>query len=335
MRMRAFFQSCLMLLALAPAAPAYSNAAVPCPVRDDVLGLERIVEIDSAGGPEFGSTRKDSFGFLSDGEIVLTFDDGPSRTHTRSVLAALDRHCTKATFFMVGRMAAADPAMVQEVAKAGHTVAAHTFSHARIPGLSTQGLKDEIELGFSAVSKALGAPAAPFFRYPYLAASGRADTYLRERHIASFTIDVDSRDFRVRDGVSVKRTVLAQLASKRKGILLFHDIQPSTANSLDDLLAALKEHGYKVVHIVPKQPVSTLAAYDEKASQLIAKRKRTVADEPLANRSLTWSQDSPVEEREILPWAPRITPAVSDPPEAPVTSNQESTVPWYQKWLFP
>jgi len=331
--MRALSLVCLML-AITPVASVRADDAAAC-LTDDVLGIERIVEIDTAGGPEFGTTRSGGYDFLSEGEVVLTFDDGPSRAHTRSVLNALKRHCTKATFFMVGRMAAADPAMVQEVANAGHTVAAHTFSHARIPDLSSQALKEEIELGFSAVSMALGAPAAPFFRYPYLAASGRADAYMRERNISSFTIDVDSRDFRTRDGVAVKRTVLAQLANKRKGILLFHDIQPSTANSLDDLLTALKEHGYKVVHIVPVEPIATVAAYDTKASRLVARRKQIVAEEPLANRSLTWSQSTSVDEREILPWTPRITPAVSDPHSPSVTSNQESAVPWYQKWLFP
>mgnify|MGYP000311180131 CR=1 FL=1 len=47
--------------------------------------------------------------------IALTFDDGPWPT-TTAVLKALAQQCTKATFFMVGRMAATDPAMVREVA---------------------------------------------------------------------------------------------------------------------------------------------------------------------------------------------------------------------------
>ena len=40
---------------------------------------------------------------------MLTFDDGPLRAYTKPVLEALAAQCTKATFFVVGRMAVADP----------------------------------------------------------------------------------------------------------------------------------------------------------------------------------------------------------------------------------
>ncbi len=126
-----------------------------CATHDDVLGLSRMVEVDAAGGPLFGRVASGGYDFLKDGEVVLTFDDGPLRAYTRAVLKALDKHCTKATFFMVGRMAVADPEMVREVASHGHTVAAHTWSHAKLQGLAPDKAKDEIELGFSAVAQAL------------------------------------------------------------------------------------------------------------------------------------------------------------------------------------
>ena len=127
------------------------------------------------------------------------------------------QHCTKATFFMVGRMAVADPEMVREVASRGHTVGAHTWSHAKLQGLAPDKAKDEIELGFSAVARALQGPIAPFFRFPYLRPTAAAMAYLKTRNVASFTIDVDSRDFRTRDGEAVKQTVLAQLAGAPQG----------------------------------------------------------------------------------------------------------------------
>ncbi|MCB1513944.1 MAG: polysaccharide deacetylase family protein, partial [Hyphomicrobiaceae bacterium] len=46
-------------------------------------------------------------------------------------------------------------------------------------------------------------------------------------------------------------------------IILMHDIQPSTAKALPDLLKALKDKGYRIVHLTPKDPVTTLAKYDE------------------------------------------------------------------------
>ena len=63
----------------------------------------------------------------------------------------------------------------------------------------------------------------------------------------------------------------------RKGILLFHDIQPSTAHGIKDILDALKAGGFKVVHLVPKAPAATLAEYDAQADREIAHRKLAVA----------------------------------------------------------
>ena len=74
------------------------------------------------------------------------------------MLDALAAHCTKATFFVVGRMAVADPEMVQEYARRGHTIGTHTWSHANLQALTPLKARAEIELGFSAVQQALGKP---------------------------------------------------------------------------------------------------------------------------------------------------------------------------------
>jgi len=330
--------ACLLLgggpLARATQAPPPVAA---CATHANVLGLSRMVEVDASGGPQFGRVASGGYDFLQDGEVVLTFDDGPLRPYTRAVLKALDRQCTKATFFMVGRMAVADPEMVREVASHGHTVAAHTWSHAKLQGLAPDKAKDEIELGFSAVARALQGPIAPFFRFPYLRPTPEAMGYLKNRNIASVTIDVDSRDFRTRDGDAVKRTVLAQLAGARKGILLFHDIQPSTAQALEGILGELKQRGFKVVHLVPKTTATTLPEYGAQADRRIAHRSLAAAKEPLASRALTWSQTGAGSDGEVLPWAQPTTAtpgAESQPTGATKASNKEPAVPWY-KWLMP
>ncbi len=331
--------ACLLLGSGMPAAHAaeVSPQVAACATNPDVLGMSRMVEVDATGGPLFGRVNSGGYDFLHDGEVVLTFDDGPLRTHTRAVLKALDAHCTKATFFMVGRMAVADPEMVQEVASRGHTVGAHTWSHAKLQGLSPDKAKEEIELGFSAVAQALNGPIAPFFRFPYLRPTPAAMDYLKSRDIASFTIDIDSRDFRTRDGAAVKRTVLAQLAGARKGILLFHDIQPSTAHALAVILDELKQRGFKVVHLVPKEMATTLPEYDAQANRLIAQRKVIAAKEPLASRSLTWPAAGNGSADEVLPWAhPAVTSETdSQPTGSTNASNKGPSVPWYKQWLMP
>src|SRR5262245_7245001 len=279
-------------LALAVAAGASwpvtaQEACVPTLAAGKALGVSRVVEIDTSSGPLFGAPYKEA-SFLADGEVVLTFDDGPLRAYTMPVLDALAAHCARATFFLVGRMAVADPETVKEYARRGHTVGTHTWSHQNLKALTPLKARAEIELGFSAVQHAMGQPLAPFFRFPFLSDPKSMIIHLQERQVGIFSIDVDSKDYRTRDPGSVHRKVMADLGRTKKGIVLFHDIQPSTARALPSLLADLQANGHRIVHIKPKAQATTIAEFDSQAQAALDKRRATVADQPLAKRALTW-----------------------------------------------
>jgi hypothetical protein len=81
---------------------------------------------------------------------------------------------------------------------------------------------------------------------------------------------------------------MGDLARPRKGIILFHDIQPSTARALPGLLADLKAKGYRVVHMVPKATAATVAEFDAQAQQELDRKKAAASAQPLAKRALTW-----------------------------------------------
>ena len=274
------------------AAPSVQPPAATCTARPGQLGVARVVEIDAARGPRFGQQYQDH-DFLREDEVVLTFDDGPVRRHTRMVLDALAAHCTQATFFMVGQMAVTDPDMVREVARSGHTVAVHTWSHRNLRAIGAAKAEQEIELGISAVQRALGRPVAPFFRFPYLADSPAMLKHLSERNLAAFSIDVDSRDFRTHDPKAMQRTVIQGLAVKRKGIVLMHDIQTSTANGIRGLLDELASKGYRVVHMVPKVSAVTQPSFDALAETEFARRNKIAVATPLAQRSVVWPMSAP------------------------------------------
>jgi peptidoglycan-N-acetylglucosamine deacetylase len=264
-------------------APAFAQDG--CAPGNGKLGVSRTVVINTGGGPAFGAQYK-SQPLLADGEVVLTFDDGPMRAYTRPILETLAAQCTKATFFMVGQMALADPEAVREVARRGHTIATHTWSHAKLPSAPEAHAQDEIELGFSAVQLALGKPIAPFFRFPYLRDSAYTLGHLKARQIATFAIDIDSRDFETRDAPTVYERVMREVASKRKGIILFHDIHASTARALPRILEELHAHNFRVVHLVPKAGVETLVEYDNLARQSADRRRLAAAGNPLAKRAI-------------------------------------------------
>jgi hypothetical protein len=61
----------------------------------------------------------------------------------------------------------------------------------------------------------------------------------------------------------VVKSAMTKLAKNGKGILLMHDFQHATGEAMPELLRQLKAGGYKIVHMVPKEPVTTLAEYDD------------------------------------------------------------------------
>jgi peptidoglycan/xylan/chitin deacetylase (PgdA/CDA1 family) len=243
--------------------PPATPAAASCPGNPNALGVSRTVEIDTTGGPGFGFEHFKQYDFLQPGEVVLTFDDGPWPRNTAEVLAALAAQCTKAVFFPIGEHTMWAPEILKQVDAAGHTIGSHTWSHKDLSKLSLQDAKDEIEKGISAVRWGLGHPEAPFFRFPALKHPPEDVTYLGERNIAIFSTDMDSFDFKIRKPDQVINSVLTKLKKNGKGIVLMHDFQRATADAAPELLKQLKLNGYRVVFMKPKEPVQTIASYDE------------------------------------------------------------------------
>jgi peptidoglycan/xylan/chitin deacetylase (PgdA/CDA1 family) len=273
----------------APAAAQEAAAAkASCPGNPNALGIGRTVEVDTTGGPGFGFEHFRSHDFLQPGEVVLTFDDGPWPGRTPTVLKALAEHCTKAIFFPIGKHATYEPGIIKQVAAAGHAIGSHTWSHQDLSKKSIEEAKDEIEKGISAVAWAVGGPVAPYFRFPALRHPPELVTYLGERNVGIFSTDMDSFDFKMRRPEQVRQAVLAKLKKFGKGMVLMHDFQQATAAATADLLKDLKTNGYKIVFMKPKDPVKTIAKYDE----LIVKDQKlpTVSSRPTSSVIRTISE---------------------------------------------
>jgi peptidoglycan/xylan/chitin deacetylase (PgdA/CDA1 family) len=249
----------------AQAANQPAKPAIPCG-NPNAMGVSRVVEIDTTGGPGFGSQHFKSFDFLKDHEVALTFDDGPWPT-TPAVLKALADQCLRATFFSIGKHATYHPEILRQVIAAGHTVGSHTWSHADLQAAMKKGGQDaaieEIEKGASAVRMMAGAPIAPFFRFPDLRHPPEMLSYLGGRNIASFSTDIDSFDFKIKKPEELTRTLIAKIIKNGKGIILMHDFQKGTSIALPQILGELQKNGFKVVHMVPKGTLQTLPQFDE------------------------------------------------------------------------
>ena len=248
-------------------APAATQSAAPqpshsvtqadgnCPGHPGALGTSRVLPLDPAQYPRVGHMQYPDTVPLNDKEVVLTFDDGPVPPYSNEILDILASQCVKATYFMVGEMARAYPAVVRRVYEEGHTIGTHSEDHPlRFGQLPVKKIRHEIDWGISDVGAALGGARflAPFFRIPGLARSDVLESELAARGLVVFSSDTDADDWHRH----IKPDQIIALAMRRlealgKGILLLHDIHPATAAALPGLLEQLKDNGFHIVQVVP------------------------------------------------------------------------------------
>lgn len=255
----------VLMLGLASGLAALPAAAADCP-RPDALGTSRTLVVDAKEHPLIGSMQYRETLPLNDGEVVLTFDDGPIPKNSYQVLDILAAQCVKATFFLVGRQAQANPEGVRKVLAAGHTVATHSQSHPmNMHRLPLDRAKAEIDDGIASVTAALGdqgAAMSPFFRIPGLARNDGIEEYTRSKGLQIWSADFPADDWRHVSSKRVHDLAMQRLAAKGKGILLLHDIQPRTVAALPKILHDLKAGGYRIVHVVPATPENPAAPTD-------------------------------------------------------------------------
>jgi peptidoglycan/xylan/chitin deacetylase (PgdA/CDA1 family) len=251
----------------APAAAQETPSTFPALTKEkcdnpNALGVSRVVQIDTTGGPGFGFQNFKVYDFLKDHEVVLTFDDGPWPGNTERVLKALADECAKAMFFPIGKHAGWHPEILKKDLAAGMTVGSHTWSHKDLTKMSFEDAKTEVEMGIAAVSVASGnKPIAPFFRFPALRMPPEILKYLATRNIAIMSTDWDTFDFKMRRPEQVLRSVQERLTKHGKGILLMHDFQHATSEAVPQILAWLKKNNFKIVQVVAKKPLEPLPQY--------------------------------------------------------------------------
>ena len=234
--------------------PVARAAGADCPDHPDALGTFRTLVVDPRQHPHIGTMQYPETLPLRDHEVVLTFDDGPLPRNSNQVLQTLAEQCVKATFFIIGEQARANPEGVRKLAEAGHTIGTHSQSHPlTFAKMKLEQAQKQIDDGIASTSAALNDPAAlaPFFRFPGLLRSDVTENYLASRGIQVWSTDVLADDWHRISPAKVYDLAIKRLEESGKGILLLHDIQARTAAALPKILHELKARGYHVVHVIP------------------------------------------------------------------------------------
>jgi len=257
MRISAIALFCLTVIGLSATAKSEE-----CPGNANALGTSRVLTISRGEFTRIGSIQYKETLPLADHEIVLTFDDGPIPPYSNAILNVLDSQCVKATYFMVGEMAQAYPALVRRIYNAGHTIGTHSQHHPfGFEHLSMHRVEREVDDGIASMDAALGDPKAvsPFFRIPGLGRTSEIESFLAAHSLVTWSADIDTDDWwRGTTPDQLVKRAMRRLNAKGRGIILMHDIHPATALALPRLLKELKNGGYHVVQVVPAgdRPVS-------------------------------------------------------------------------------
>jgi peptidoglycan/xylan/chitin deacetylase (PgdA/CDA1 family) len=173
--------------------------------------------------------------------VALTFDDGPDPTHTPAVLDRLRALGVRATFFVIGRKAEANPALVARIAEEGHEIGHHSWSHAPPHETPARVLVHEAERTSALLQRLLGRPPR-LFRPPYgkltpgklLGLWGLGQTVVLWNR--------DPKDFG-REGVEPIRRWFEGAPLAGGDILLLHDVHPHVAPALEAVVERAARHG--------------------------------------------------------------------------------------------
>jgi peptidoglycan/xylan/chitin deacetylase (PgdA/CDA1 family) len=226
-----------------------AGAARAEPCAPNALGVARAIAV--GGAPRLGLKTYPQTLDLHDHEVVLTFDDGPWPTTTPHVLAALAAECAKATFFLIGRNAAARPDLVGREIAEGHTVGSHSFSHpSSIRQMPLDAALADIDRGATAVDKAAGGKATKFFRFPGFVDSPALLEALEKKNMPVLGVDLWASDWNVMTPKAELELLMGRLRRAGRGMILLHDTKKETADMLPALLAALKAEHFHLVHLI-------------------------------------------------------------------------------------
>ncbi|MCP4656528.1 MAG: polysaccharide deacetylase family protein [bacterium] len=158
---------------------------------------------------------------VQDGEVALTFDDGPDPEVTPRVLDLLDRYAARASFFCIGRRAQQYPEIVAEIVRRGHRVENHTFRHTHAFAFhGVRALGREIDRAQEVLERLSGRRPV-LFRAPAGMRNPLLDPVLARRRLRLVSWTRRGFDAVEKDPAKVTRRLLKGLVAG--DILLLHD----------------------------------------------------------------------------------------------------------------
>jgi peptidoglycan/xylan/chitin deacetylase (PgdA/CDA1 family) len=190
--------------------------------------------------------------------VALTFDaEHPDRIHrpgiSEEILDALAERDVTSTWFLQGRWVEANPVTARRVATDGHLIGNHSFYHARLPLLTSAGIRTDVRAAETVIRDVVGVDPRPWFRCPFGAGAKDARVLgvlsaLGYRDIGQDVILEDWEPHRTGALMSADAIRLIPGAGD-PAVVLFHAWPPGTLDALAPLVDGLRALGATFVRL--------------------------------------------------------------------------------------
>lgn len=179
-------------------------------------------------------------------KVSISFDAAWGNEQTETLLDILDDKNVKSTFFLVGAWVDKYPESVKEIAKRGHDVGNHSDTHAHLPQLTDDGIKEELTNCNDKVKKLIG-KSPTLFRPPYGDYNNNVVSVTNSLNMYCVQWDIDSLDWKDPTPQQMVERIKNNL--KNGSIILMHNGAKNTPEALPQIIDAIKGEGYEIVPI--------------------------------------------------------------------------------------
>jgi peptidoglycan/xylan/chitin deacetylase (PgdA/CDA1 family) len=182
------------------------------------------------------------------GYVGLSFDDGPSNSHTPSLLNALKQNGLRATVFNEGQFAAAFPSQVRAEINAGMWIGNHSYTHPHLTQESQSQITSEISRTQQAIASA-GGGTPKLFRPPFGDTNATVRSVEAQFGLTQILWDVDSQDW---NGASTNAIVQANARLTNGQVILMHEWPANTLAAIPRIAQVLASHSLCAGMISPQ-----------------------------------------------------------------------------------
>jgi peptidoglycan/xylan/chitin deacetylase (PgdA/CDA1 family) len=151
-------------------------------------------------------------------EVALTFDDGPDIGATEKIIAILDAHGVKGTFFEVGKAIDAEPQITRALYADGQLLGNHSYHHDQWRWLDPR--YPELQRTQDAFKRAIG-KCPVLYRPPHGDRTPFLAHVVRDHHMHMVLWSASAGDWATHDARLVASRIVA--GARPGAILLLHD----------------------------------------------------------------------------------------------------------------